>query len=132
MLCPKTINMKILKLIVIFILATMMLLGAFNHLYAPETYTAFIPKFIPESLANILSTIAEGIIGIALIIPKYRKWGGLGFFLLMIAFLPIHIWDFTKEVPAIGSKIAAMIRLGVQFLLIAAGWWIYRSSPDKT
>jgi len=124
--------MKIFKLIIVFLLAAMMLLGAFNHIYTPETYSAFIPDFIPENIANILSTITEGIVGILLLIPKYRKWGGLGFFLLMIAFLPIHIWDLTKDTPAIGSTMAAIIRLGVQFLLIAAGWWIYKSSAKKS
>ena len=110
----------------------MMLLGAFNHIYTPEAYTAFIPEFIPENFANILSTITEGLVGIALIIPKYRKWGGLGFCVLMIAFLPIHVWDLTKEAPAIGSKTGATIRLGIQFLLIGAGWWIYKSGQEKT
>lgn len=123
--------MKVLKLVIVFLLAFLMLLGSFNHIYAPETYAAFIPEFISENLANILSTVAEAIVGIALIIPKYRKWGGLGFCLLMIVFLPIHIWDVTKEIPAIGSKTAAGIRLGIQFLLIAAGWWIYKTSPEK-
>ncbi|MFS4468489.1 hypothetical protein [Maribacter sp. 2210JD10-5] len=121
--------MKIVRLILIFLFAAMMLLGAFNHLYAPETYAAFIPEFVPESFANVLSAIVEGLIGIALIVPKYRKWGGFGFFVLMIAFLPIHIWDLLKNTPAIGSKMAAMIRLGIQFLLIAGGWWIYKATP---
>tara|TARA_R110002074_G_scaffold104764_2_gene226267 strand:+ start:3067 stop:3441 length:375 start_codon:yes stop_codon:yes gene_type:complete len=124
--------MKIFQIIVIFILAFLMLAGAFNHLYAPETYTEFIPEFFPETLAHILSAIAEAAIGIALLIPKYRKWGGLGFFLLMIAFLPIHIWDITKDVPAIGSKVAALIRIAVQFLFIAAGWWIYKTYRIKS
>lgn len=122
--------MKFFKLIIVFLLAAIMLFGAINHISAPEVYAAFIPEFIPENLANILSAIAEGIIGIALIVPKYRRWGGLGFFLLMIVFLPIHIWDLTKEIPAIGSKLAASIRLVVQFLFIAAGWWIYKTSPN--
>lgn len=124
--------MKIFKLIIVFLLAALMLLGAFNHIYAPETYAAFIPEFIPENLANVLSTIAEGVVGIVLIVPKYRKWGGLGFCILMLAFLPIHIWDLTKEVPAVGSKMGAAIRLVVQFLLIAAGWWIYKTSSPKS
>ena len=124
--------MKIFQLIVIFILAFLMLSGAFNHLYAPETYKEFIPEFFPVTLAHILSAIAEAAIGIALLIPKYRKWGGLGFFPLMIAFLPIHIWDITKDVPAIGSKVAAIIRIAVQFLFIAAGWWIYKTYRIKS
>lgn len=124
--------MKVLKLIITFLLAALMLFGAFNHVYAPEIYAPFIPDFFSESFANIVSAIAEGIIGIALIVPKYRRWGGLGFCILMILFLPIHIWDFTKEIPAIGSKLAAGIRLAVQFLFIAAGWWIYKTSPKTT
>jgi uncharacterized membrane protein len=124
--------MNIFRTIVVFLLAIFMLFGAFNHLNAPETYSAFIPEFFPETLVNILSAIAEAAIGIALLIPKYRKWGGLGFFLLMIAFLPIHIWDLTKEIPAIGSRTAAMIRIAIQFLFIAAGWWIYKTYKTKS
>lgn len=124
--------MKIFKTILTYLLAFLMLSGAFNHLYAPESYSAFMPSFIPETIGNLLSAIAEAIIGLALLIPKYRKWGGLGFFILMLIFLPIHIWDLTKEVPALGSKTAALIRLAVQFLLIAAGWWIYKTNPEKS
>jgi len=124
--------MKIFKIIVTYLLAFLMLSGAFNHVYSPESYSAFMPTFIPETIGNLLSAIAEAIIGIALLVPKYRKWGGLGFFALMLIFLPIHVWDLTKEVPALGSKMAAMIRLVVQFLLIAAGWWIYKTNPEKS
>ena len=124
--------MKIFQLIVLFILAFLMLAGAFNHLYAPETYKEFIPEFFPETLAHMLSAVAEAAIGIALLIPKYRKWGGLGFFILMISFLPIHIWDLTKDAPAIGSKVTAIIRIAVQLLFIAAGWWIYKTYRIKS
>ena len=76
----------------------------------------------------------EAAIGIALIIPKYRKWGGLGFFLLMIGFLPIHVWDLFKETPAIGSMNAAIIRVLIQFVLIYLGWriWKKNSEPKMT
>lgn len=124
--------MKIFKTIVTFLLAFLMLSGAFNHIYSPESYSAFIPEFFSESFANISSAMLEAVIGLALIIPKYRKWGGLGFFILMIAFLPLHVWDWTKEVPALGSKVAAMIRIAIQFVLIAAGWWIYRGNANKS
>ena len=124
--------MKIIRLILAILYALLMLLGAFNHIYAPESYAPFIPEFVNENFANISSAIAEGIIGIALLVPKYRKWGGLGFALLMIAFLPIHIWDLSQEQPAIGSKMAAIIRLIVQFLFIAGGWWIYNAEKNKS
>jgi uncharacterized membrane protein len=120
-----------LKKILPILLAIFLLFGAYQHIAAPDFYAAFIPDFIPKSVANILAAIAEAVVGITLIIPRFRKWGGLGFFLLMLAFLPIHIWDLVREVPAIGSFKAAVIRFFVQLLLIYAGWWIYKNSEDK-
>lgn len=103
-----------------------MLLGALFHLISPNFYAEITPDFVSLELANIVSAIVEGLIGIALILPKYRKFGALGFTLLTLAFLPIHIWDLTKEVPAVGTKTMAIIRLGIQFLLIFGGWRLFR------
>jgi hypothetical protein len=46
----------------------------------------------------------------------------------MIAFFPIHIWDLLKEVPAIGSKDAAIIRLVVQFIFIGIAYFVFKKS----
>lgn len=113
-----------MKRILPYILAAMMLLGALGHFIAPAEYNAMIPEFISSSLANILAGIVEGVIGVALLLPRYRKWGGLGFMFLMIAFLPIHVWDVTRDEPAIGSTIGAWIRLPLQFVFIYAGWLV--------
>ncbi len=119
-----------MKKVVSFILATILLLGAIAHIVRPEFYAPMIPEFIPMLLANILAAIAEAGAGIMLIIPKYRKWGGMSFMVLMIAFLPIHVWDFLRENPAIGAPPMPAIRLAFQFVLIYAGWWIYKSYKD--
>lgn len=118
--------MKKAQNILAYFFGTILVLGAINHIVQPAFYSPVIPSFISETMANILSAIAEAIIGIMLFIPKYRKLGALGFAILMIIFLPIHIWDYTKEVPAIGGKTVAMIRLILQILFIVAGWWIYK------
>jgi len=115
-----------MKHILPVLLAALMLFSAYNHIVKPDFYSAFIPAFISESFANILSAILEAVIGVALIIPKLRQWGGIGFFLLMLAFLPIHIWDLFKDAPAIGSKNAAIIRVLIQFVLIYLGWRIWQ------
>ena len=109
-----------------YIFAVIMLLSAIGHLVAGDAYAPMIPDFIPVLVANIASTIAEGAIGIMLLLPKYRAKGGLVFALLMVAFLPIHVWDLFKEEPAIGSQIGAIIRIPIQFLLIYGGWFIYK------
>ena len=115
-----------MKKILPFVFAALMLLGAYGHIANPDFYAPLIPDFIPESLANILSTIAEAAIGIALLIPQTRKWGALGFCILMVAFLPLHIWDLFKETSIMGSQVGAIIRLAIQLLLIYGGWWLYK------
>ena len=115
-----------MKKILPYLLAVLMLLGVYGHIANPGFYSPMIPSFIPEGFANWASAIAEGLIGIGLIIPTTRKWAGWGFFLLMIAFLPIHVWDVIREEPAMGTKTAAWIRLIFQFVLIYAGWVVRR------
>jgi len=55
----------------------------------------------------------------------YTKYAAVGIFILMIIFLPIHIWDATKIRPAIGSKKIAYIRIPLQFLLMYWAYYIY-------
>ncbi len=82
-----------MKKILPLLLGVVMLLSAVAHILYPEFYKAMIPSLIPEQLANISASISEFLVGIALLIPKYRKVGGLGFSILMLAFLPLHTWD---------------------------------------
>lgn len=114
-----------------YLFAVLLLFGAVAHIIMPEAYEPMIPEFIPSLLANILAAIAEAVVGVALIIPRYRTMGGLLFALLMLAFLPIHIWDLFREDPAIGEQPIPTIRVIIQFLLIYAGWWIYRKGKSQ-
>ncbi|UTW62454.1 hypothetical protein KFE98_21030 [bacterium SCSIO 12741] len=121
-----------MKKILSYVLGVVMLAGAIAHLVAPEAYAAMIPDFIPATLAHILAALAELVTGVVLIVPRFRKTGGLFFMGLMIAFLPIHVWDLFRENPAIGDPPIPMIRVAVQFLLIYTGWWIYKKSEAWT
>ena len=107
-----------------------MIAAGINHFVNPKFYHPFIPAMFPKLIANLLSGAIEIIIGVLLFIPEYRKLGGLGFFLLMIAFLPLHIWDLMKVKPAIGSKKIAVVRLFLQFLLIYYGWYIWKGQES--
>ena len=107
-----------------------MIFGAIGHVATPEMYTELIPDFIPEFAANLLAAIAETAVGLALIVPPFRKYAGIAFMALMIAFLPIHVWDMLKDQPFIGSKTIALFRIGVQIIMIYAGWWIYKKHEN--
>ncbi len=120
-----------MKRIVPILLSVMMLASAIGHIMAPEFYAAMIPDFIPSLAANYLAALIEAAIGIGLLLPQYRHLGGLGFLLLMIGFLPIHVWDLFREDPAIGPPPAPIIRVIFQFVLMFAGFWVFRSNRTK-
>ncbi len=115
-----------MKKVLAYFFATIMLISAIGHIASPEVYTELMPDFLPETLTHVLTAIAEATIGILLLMPKTRDKGGLAFALLMVAFLPLHIWDVTRTEPAMGSAGAAAFRLVMQFVLIYAGWFVYK------
>jgi uncharacterized membrane protein len=120
-------TMKIFKKVIGFVMAFMLIAGAAGHFFAPEAYVGFIPEFIPEKLANWGSGIVELGLGIAILIPKYRKKALLGTSVLMVLFLPFHVVDAFRENPVIGTKAVAVLRVFIQFLLIYLPWF---SSKD--
>ena len=126
------IVIKFSNILAIFILAFMMIFGAYNHVADPEFYNGFIPDFFPKLTVNYISAIVELIIGVLIILPNWRRLGALLFIGLMVAFFPIHIWDLLKDVPAIGSKQLAMIRLVVQFIFIGIAYFVFKKAKPMT
>ena len=98
------------------------------HFIKPRFFNGFIPKPLPKLLVNYVAGVAEFVIGIGLLFNATVKNAAIGFFILMLVFLPLHVWDLFKEKPAIGSKKIAVIRLPIQFLLLYIAYLIYSNS----
>lgn len=118
--------MKIFKLILTFIFGAIMIFAGVNHFIKPEMYAPFIPNFLPNLFTNYLFGVLEIVCGVGVFIPPFRSWATLGILLMMLVFLPLHIWDVFREKPAIGKHEVALIRLPIQFVLIAWAWFISR------
>ncbi len=116
--------MKYLKLGLTFLFGAFMIFGGVNHFLKPEMYYPFIPDFLPQHFITLASGVLEIVLGVGAFIPATRPKATMGIFILMILFLPLHIWDVFKEHPAIGSHLAAIIRVPVQFLFIFITWYI--------
>lgn len=116
--------MKQTKLVLTFLFAAFIIYGGINHFLKPSMYLPFIPNFLPREFVNYASGVLEILIGVGLLIQRYRFRSAQALLLLMIAFLPIHVWDVFRDDPAIGSHNLALIRLPVQFLFIAWAWFI--------
>jgi uncharacterized membrane protein len=113
-----------IKLIFTLILGVFMIGNGSYHFTKPETYFPFIPDFLPKLTINYISGVIEILLGIGVFIHQIRAYSAFGILFMMIAFLPIHIVDAGKENPAIGTRIVAIQRLGLQFGFILWAWWV--------
>ena len=95
------------------------------HFIKPRFFNHFIPAGLPKLAVNYIVGFIEFFLGIGLFFPAVTNDASLGIFILLILFLPIHIWDATKIKPAIGSKKLAYIRIPLQFLLMYGAYLIY-------
>ena len=115
--------MRKIWLVLKVVLAIFLILGGVQHFISPTNYIPFVPSFLPFTMAIIyISGLFEILFGLALFFKKYETIGAWGILILMLLFLPIHIWDVFSDTPAIASHNAALIRLPVQFLLIFIAW----------
>ncbi|MFA6870729.1 MAG: hypothetical protein WCQ82_00610 [Bacteroidaceae bacterium] len=119
---------KLFWMVLRIVLALFMVYGGIQHFVKPDFYIPFVPAFLPYTVAIIYASgVVEIFLGIALLFPRvYAKFAALGILLLMLLFLPIHLWDVFSATPAIGSHTAALIRLPFQFLFIAWAWKIHK------
>ena len=109
--------------IIKIIMALFMLYGGIQHFTNAAFFIPFVPEFLGFKMVIIYgSGLVEIIIGLLLIIRKLEGIGALALFILMLVFLPIHIWDVFSETPAIGSHQAALVRLPIQLILIGLSW----------
>jgi uncharacterized membrane protein len=67
--------------------------AGFNHFINPNFYLPLIPPYFSyHSTINILSGAAEILFGLFLIPTKTRKWAAYGIVLMLIAFIPSHVY----------------------------------------
>lgn len=113
---------QILKIL----LALFIIYAGVQHFVNPDFFIKVIPPFLLDFGLPIvyISGIIEIAIGVLMLIPKYEVQGTFAFFLLMLAFLPLHIGDVFDDTPFTGSRNAAYIRLVIQFVLIGVLWFM--------
>ena len=125
--------MNIVWKIVRFLFAAFMIFAGVQHFINPEFYVPFVPAFLPFTIAIIyISGLAEILLGLMLFIPKYICLGAGGILLMMILFLPIHVWDVFSSHPAIGSHDAALVRLPIQLILIFIAGKLWKKNYSQS
>ncbi|PCH76255.1 MAG: hypothetical protein COB98_06720 [Flavobacteriaceae bacterium] len=124
---------KIFTVLFRIFIALFLIFGGVQHFMNMEFYLPFVPAFLPfKPFVIYASGVLEIIIGIGLLIPKTKQFSAWAYLLLMLSFLPVHVADLFTETPAMGTHSAAIIRLFVQFLLIALGIYFVRFATSTT
>ena len=111
------------------------LLGVFytvaglNHFRDPEFYLPLIPGYFPEpELINILSGVAEIVLGLLVFPKSTRRAASIGIIILLVCFIPSHI-HFIVEGGCLGKLCVpgwvAWVRLIVIHPLLIFWAWKY-------
>ena len=122
-----------IKKVLLYAMAGFYVFAGYNHLANPEFYLRMMPPALPEpELLNLLSGIAEIVLGVFLLEARLRVVAAWGIVALLIAVFPANVYMATENVgpsgPGTGAGAANWYRLPLQAILIAWAWWYTR--PD--
>ena len=121
--------MNIFKSISIYVMSILYIYVGIHHFIDTKSFLIIIPPYLQTIGLEIiyLSGVFEIILGILLIIPKYRKIASYGIILLLIAVYPANIYlAFNKEpqnLMGISSFMASWVRLPLQFVFLGLAYW---------
>lgn len=120
--------MSKLKKISLFLLIALYLIAGTNHFVHPAAYLKLIPLYLPyPQLLNLAAGFFEIVFGLMLIFKPTRQYAVYGIILMLIAFIPAHIYMIQIAPFMLGkllvTKTGAWIRLPLQAVLIAWAYW---------
>ncbi|MEE3325796.1 MAG: DoxX family protein [Myxococcota bacterium] len=124
------------KKILLYVMAAFYIFGGYNHLANPEFYLRMMPPSLPEpEWLNVISGLAEIVLGVFLLEPKVRYLAAWGTIALLIAVFPANVYMATANLgadgPGTGAGAANWFRLPFQALLIAWAYWYTRPEPSE-
>lgn len=101
------------------------------HFVSPDFFDAIVPPWLPPG--ERFWTLASGVVELAitplLIVPRWRRVGGLAAVALFIAVYPANLymaWDWRDR--PLGEQLVAYLRLPFQFLFIWLAWRVARQA----
>lgn len=119
-----------MKKILLYLMAVFYIFAGINHFRDPKFYIDLIPPYFPfKEFINIASGVIEIILGALLIPTQTRKYAGYAIILMLVAFIPSHIYFIQIGSCVDGglcvTEIIGWVRLIVIHpLLIAWAYWV--------
>ena len=118
----------------IYLMGLLYVVAGANHFAHTDFYIRMIPPYIPAPYVMVFwSGLAEIFLGIAVMLPLFRKWAAYGIISLLLAVFPANIYMATHAALFHLSPMGLWLRLPIQLVLI---YWAYRVSittpPEPT
>lgn len=102
------------------------------HFVTPEFYLRIMPPYVPLHREMVaLSGAAEILGGVGVLVPRVRRWAGVGLMLLLVAVFPANVEMALHPARYGVAPAAAWLRLPLQPLLVLWIWWATRERPDR-
>jgi len=127
------------KRVLLWVMALAYVLAGFNHLVNPAIYVAIIPPDLPEPpFLNLISGLAEIVLGVFLLEPRTRVFAAWGIIALLIAVFPANLYVATQNlgppdaVPGTGNAALNLARLPLQLVFVLWAWWYTRPDGART
>ena len=123
------------KTILLWFMAAFYVFGGFNHLMNPGFYLNIMPPDLPNpEWLNVLSGLAEIVLGVYILEPRTRVYAAWGIIALLIAVFPANLYAASANVgadgPGSGPGDLAYVRLPLQALLVVWAWWYTRADAE--
>jgi uncharacterized membrane protein len=119
------------KLILLWVMALAYVFAGFNHLMNPAFYLAIMPPDLPNpEWLNVISGLAEIVLGVYLLEPRTRVLAAWGIIALLIAVFPANLYVAMQNVgeggPGTGAGAANWVRMPFQAVFLGWAWWYTR------
>ena len=123
-----------MKRVLLWVMAAFYVVGGYNHLMNPDFYVRIMPPSLPNpEWLNVLSGLAEIILGVFVLEPKVRVYAAWGIIALLIAVFPANVYVAVENLgtggPGTGNAVFNYVRLPFQALFAVWAWWYTR--PDQ-
>jgi uncharacterized membrane protein len=106
------------------------------HFISPEKFLLIMPPYLPFHLELIyISGFIEILLGLLLLIKRFRFFAGFGLIILLIFVFPANIYlytsDFARDAYGQISQTDALIRMFFQLPLIMIAYWHSQKNTSK-
>lgn len=118
-----------IKQLSLYVMAGLYLLAGLNHFINPEFYHKIIPPWLGNPVPiNIAAGVAEIVLAVLLLFRYTRNWACYGIILMLLAFIPAHVYMLQVAVEGSRQSAAPAWILWLRLLIIQPVliWWAFR------